>query len=348
MPQSLLSVIVLATGNATELNRCFDSILKQSYKNVEIILALPEESNTDGDAVTALQKKSAAIRIVSGKPGDTPAKVIHEAVAAANGTFLNLLNGTEFYCNKNKLKHEVRLIRKYNAEGIEVAAYSNMAHCYENGKQIDIIGIRKKEFRPDDFSSSEILSARLPRDLLFTKAQYEKTGGLDTALPDYERVDFFIRLAAHYLFVCTDRTGVAIQHDKNDLFAARTAEQLKWQRYIFEKQFVISEPHFEIKQARTCQFLNDLKLQYITAILASENGDNNKSVITNEAEVVDTLYAILTEQDKKNKAGYAKMLNRFFDTRLQELMAHQDFVFSDIVWKIGQAAGEMVNRIKKK
>lgn len=62
MKQTLISVVVPVYNVHSFLTKCVDSILIQSYKNLEIILV--DDGSTDGSAeeCDALQKKTTASR----------------------------------------------------------------------------------------------------------------------------------------------------------------------------------------------------------------------------------------------------------------------------------------------
>ena len=66
--QPLVSILIPARNEEKNIERCLKSILKQDYRNTEIIVLNDNSTDRTGEIVKRLAEKDSRIRLVSGKP----------------------------------------------------------------------------------------------------------------------------------------------------------------------------------------------------------------------------------------------------------------------------------------
>jgi chlorobactene glucosyltransferase len=66
--QPLVSILIPARNEEKNIERCLKSILKQDYRNTEIIVLNDNSTDRTGEIVKKLAEKDSRIRLVSGKP----------------------------------------------------------------------------------------------------------------------------------------------------------------------------------------------------------------------------------------------------------------------------------------
>ncbi len=127
-----ISVIVPVYNNEKYLHQCIDSILEQSYKNLEIILV--DDGSTDG---------SVQICDEYGQKDDR-VKVLHQVnggISAARNAGLNLASGdyiafvdSDDFLDKNMYERLLHILQANNAD-MSVCCFHQID---ENGKQFDV------------------------------------------------------------------------------------------------------------------------------------------------------------------------------------------------------------------
>ncbi len=121
MKNPLVSILIASYNKEQYIKRCINSCLKQSYKNIEIILV--DNESTDNSYITA--KKFKKIKVFKKKR----IKSIHKfntyyqldtycyAYKKCKGNIISLLDSDDFY-KKNKIRNIVKYFKKNNNANI--------------------------------------------------------------------------------------------------------------------------------------------------------------------------------------------------------------------------------------
>ena len=120
--EKLISVIVTAYNIEKYLSRCMDSLLAQTYRNLEIILV--DDGSTDGtpEICEEYVRKSNKVTVIHKENGG-PSAARNAGLAIANGEFIGYVDGDDF---------------------IEPDMYQDMlSACLKTGAQIAICSYRE-------------------------------------------------------------------------------------------------------------------------------------------------------------------------------------------------------------
>lgn len=128
---SLVSIIIVHHNNQNFLEKCFDSLYKQSYKNFEIILV--DNASTD-KSVPFVKKNYPKVKIVQNKENLGFAEGNNIGYKHSKGEYILLLNN-DTYVNPDYLQNFVYEFRKNKRIGI---AQSKI--ILTNGRGLDTCG----------------------------------------------------------------------------------------------------------------------------------------------------------------------------------------------------------------
>lgn len=92
--QPLISIIIPAYNIEPYIARCLDSVMQQTYPNLEIIVVNDGSADRTGDIITEYAKKDGRIRAVHKKNGGVSA-ARNEGIALASGSYIGFVDGDD-------------------------------------------------------------------------------------------------------------------------------------------------------------------------------------------------------------------------------------------------------------
>lgn len=135
----LISVIVPVYNVEKYLKECVDSLINQTYKNIEIILV--DDGSTDGSSLICdeIAKKDDRIQVYHKKNGGL-SDARNYGIEKAAGSYICFVDSDD-YVEKDYINSMFQNIKKYNTR-IAACGY---CHLYENGgiKEINFQNIKK-------------------------------------------------------------------------------------------------------------------------------------------------------------------------------------------------------------
>jgi glycosyltransferase involved in cell wall biosynthesis len=216
MPSSRdLSVIIANYNNAPYLGNCLDSILQQTFKDVEVVIA--DDGSSDNSP--AIIGEYAARHPDIFKPlfstvNRGVAITRHDAILKAQGAYLTTLDSDDYYCDARKLETEMRLVRQCREiEHQDVLAFSHVMVVDAGGCRDSV----RREASPirEGFIFEDLItrSCMIPRDFVMKRQTYFAAGGYDFSLATHEDWDLKIRLSRICPFRCTGISGTAYRRN---------------------------------------------------------------------------------------------------------------------------------------
>lgn len=205
-----VSIIIANYNNAQYLPECFDSILSQAYKDIEIVVVDDCSTDHSREIIQSYNSKYSGLFTPVLLPENKGvARARHQGILKAKGQYITTLDADDYYADSRKLDEEMRLVLDYkNQKNSDIIAFSNILQKINDGKT-HLAGNKKNI--AEGFIIEQILarSCMIPRDFVFLKSAYYEVGGYDFGLITHEDWDLKIRLANLYEFHCTGLTGTA-------------------------------------------------------------------------------------------------------------------------------------------
>lgn len=230
-----VSVIVANYNKAAFIRACLDSILSQTYKDLEIVIC--DDASTDG-SVGIIQDYARThgerIKSLFLTANRGVAYARHQAICAAGGEYITTLDSDDFFLDTRKIEREMTLVMGFrDKHGQDILAFSPVSMVDKNGADTGLMarGLPVREGRILEGILGR--SCLIPRDFILKKSAYFDVGGYDFSLKTHEDWDLKIRLAGEYEFYCTDSPGVAYRKAPGGLssFHFQTARNL-WQVFL--------------------------------------------------------------------------------------------------------------------
>lgn len=120
-----VSIIVATYNSASTLKDTLDSILNQSYKNVEILI----QDGGSNDNTISLAKAYKDSRIFIKQEKDSGLyDAMNKGIARATGNIVGILNSDDFYANRHVLR---TIVKSFEDEKI-MAVYGDLIYVDEN------------------------------------------------------------------------------------------------------------------------------------------------------------------------------------------------------------------------
>ncbi len=210
MNDILLSVIVANYNNESYIRDCLESIMSQTYKNLEIVVS--DDCSTDHSLEMINEYERKYPRIITVLPSSINrgvARTRHEAILQAKGEYITTLDSDDYYYDNQKLEKEMELILQYKKQDKDILAFSNIVLVKGDKTLIGIQGNSKNIKEGKIFDDIITRSCMIPRDFIMKKEAYFEVGGYDYRFPIYEDWDLKIRLAKKYEFNYTGVNGTA-------------------------------------------------------------------------------------------------------------------------------------------
>lgn len=235
--EPLLSVIVANYNNESYIRECLESILNQTYKDIEIIIHDDCSTDSSPDIIREYQENyQEIVKGIFSPVNKGVAQTRHEAILEASGEYLTTLDSDDYYDDARKLEKEMALISHYKKEkGKDIIAFSNILLVKGDKTLINVWG------NPGNIKQGRIFyeiitrSCMIPRDFVMKRDAYFEVGGFDFQFSIYEDWDLKIRLAKRYEFYYTGINGTAYRRHGTGLSAVPISRNIKGIKKVFKK-----------------------------------------------------------------------------------------------------------------
>lgn len=187
--QPLVSIVIVTYNRAEYIERAVQSILAQSYKNVEIMIVDDASTDETPRILSKINKREPRVIILTNKENLNNTKSANKGIRQAEGKYIARLDDDDFWCGLDKLKKQVDFLEK-NPEYALVGG--GIIRIDKRGKEIirylfpeDDMDIRKIILVDNTFAHSTVLYRR---DI------FEKVGCYDEQFTFLEDRDLWLKI----------------------------------------------------------------------------------------------------------------------------------------------------------
>lgn len=169
----VVSVIITTYNREKTLGAAIESVLKQSYSNIELIIV--NNGSTDGTiSVIEFYAKNHKINYIYHEEHGRYFYFLNKWISLAKGKYINILDDDDFWPDKNKIKKQVNFLEE-NPDYILVGG--GLIGVDQNGQEIARYLLPEKDA---DIKKTILISDTLAHTtVLFRKDAWEKSGGYD-------------------------------------------------------------------------------------------------------------------------------------------------------------------------
>tara|TARA_Y100000389_G_C17256641_1_gene410854 strand:- start:34 stop:789 length:756 start_codon:yes stop_codon:yes gene_type:complete len=118
----LVSIIIPYYKKQNYIKKTIISVLKQSYRQFEIIIVNDEPGKLSRNILSNLKKKDKRIRLINNSKNIGAGNSRNKAIKAAKGKYIAFIDSDDLW-KKNKLKTQVNIMMKYNYNISHTAYY---------------------------------------------------------------------------------------------------------------------------------------------------------------------------------------------------------------------------------
>lgn len=183
----LISVVIPTHNRSLMLNRAIESVLKQTYSNLEIIIV--DDASTDDTERLVLQYEDPRISYIKIKDSKGANFARNTGVRSSNGEYVAFLDDDDIWF-PNKLFLQVQMLKKNSKLGL---VYTGIEVVTEGE---DIRYSIKPKFN-GDISKNILIDNCIgtTSTVVLRRKIFEKAGGFDEKLPQLQDYDLWIRVA---------------------------------------------------------------------------------------------------------------------------------------------------------
>ena len=107
----LISVITPYYKKKKFINQTINSVLRQTYKNFELIIIYDDKNKSDLTFIKQITKKDKRVKIIDNKYNMGAGKSRKKGIELSKGKFLAFLDADDYW-NRNKLKEQISFMNK--------------------------------------------------------------------------------------------------------------------------------------------------------------------------------------------------------------------------------------------
>jgi glycosyltransferase involved in cell wall biosynthesis len=187
MTEKLASIIIPAYNVEKYISACLNSVIGQSYKNIEIIIVNDGSTDTTTTILDHYQKKDSRIQIVHKINGGL-ASARNAGLAVARGEYLFIFDSDDCMLPE-KVTSQVAWLEQHPAYDV---VYSDLVHFFDGTTKTFHLMIRPLE--SDQYKTLLKGNCINPNTICMRRTVYINIGGFDETLRSAEDWEYWLRI----------------------------------------------------------------------------------------------------------------------------------------------------------
>lgn len=181
-----ISIVVATYNSAIFIESCINSILNQTYKNIEVIVIDGLSTDSTIDKLNTIIENHSNIKLISEKDKGLY-DAINKGVKMANGDIIGFVHSDDCLANKHVLKVIFETFNQNHIDGV-----------YGNLEYVDRVNTENiiRYWKSSPFSKKLLRKGWIPPHptLFLKKSVYEKYGHFDLSYSISSDYDFMLRV----------------------------------------------------------------------------------------------------------------------------------------------------------
>ncbi len=212
----LVSVIALCYNHQKFVENCLQSVVNQTYSNVELIIVDDFSQDNSREKILNFHKKNLSVQYIFNKKNVGNCRAFNQGLKIAKGKYIIDLS-TDDILKPNRIKEQVEIFEESDKIGVVT---SDAEYIDENSNWLG--NFYQKNNAENTGKMYELLlktSFILPASMMIRKSILDNLGGYDETLA-YEDFDFWIRSAriceyAHVPKILVQQRVIAGSHSSS-------------------------------------------------------------------------------------------------------------------------------------
>ncbi len=233
MDKPLVSVITVTRNRAKLIGRCIDSVLNQSYNNLEHIIIDGASTDETDDIISGYC--DVRLKYIKLESNWSVAKSLMHGALQANGKYLTFLDSDDEYVPE-KIEKQVALMETLSEEYGLVYCWMTYFDSSNNNKVIRIHGANLKGYVPIEAAAQPTVSGT--PTFLFRKKVFLELGGWNEENPLPTDWELGARCCKRWKvdYIPESLVNVYVNHEYE-----RTSAQMRYNKVFLKKRIAMHE-----------------------------------------------------------------------------------------------------------
>lgn len=185
--QPLISIVISTYNRCDFLVRALDSVLSQTYSNIEVII-IDDGSNDGTQQAIDQYLHDHRILLIQHEHNRGLPSSLNEGISKAKGQYIARIDDDDYWHDTTKLEKQLEYMERHGSCGILGTAYINEEGVVASNPQTDLRIRKQLLFRCPICHSSAFIRASI----------FRKIGGYDESLPYAEDWDMWLRIGINH------------------------------------------------------------------------------------------------------------------------------------------------------
>jgi glycosyltransferase involved in cell wall biosynthesis len=226
----IVSVIIPTYNRESTIVRSVNSVLQQTYKNIEVIIV--DDGSSDNTINVLNDIKDERLKVIQCKENQGVSKARNIGIMAAAGTYIAFQDSDDEWL-PDKLEKQVHIIENSDADvGV---VYSSFLKIKDDKEKQLIPGTKKLKLDGDILRSLSRGNVVGSPTMLIRKEVFDSVGMFDEKLIQVEDWDFVLRVSEKYKFRFIKAPLVISYWSKNSVSSDKMLQGLENEKYLLEK-----------------------------------------------------------------------------------------------------------------
>lgn len=230
MDSPLVSVVIPNYNNAHYLKECIDSVLSQTYLNIEIIVVDDASTDNSRSIIKEISKVNENVKFYFKPNNGGVSSARNDGICRAKGKYITTLDSDDTYVSE-KIEKEVELAESFFPEKVIVFSGVNLVN--NNMNKIREVVSDYKLAQGDVFYPILFRLNAIPRDMLIPRDIITRDFLFDESMSLYEDWDFKLKLAKKFKFFYSGVEGVNYRQVDTGLSSVRALKHREAMKVVF-------------------------------------------------------------------------------------------------------------------
>ena len=215
MEDKLVSVIIPTYNRPTKLVRAINSVINQTYQNIEIIVVDDNNPDTEGrketEKIMSKYALNSKIKYIQHKYNKNGSAARNTGVKCSRGGYIAFLDDDDEFL-PNKIKSQVNCLEKLDESwGACYTKYKRL----KNGK-LDTMCAERREGQLYFEALCRNLFIQAGSNLMVRRKAFEDIGGFNETFQRNQDIEFCVRLLKKYKLAYVDQLGLIYHRHSSD------------------------------------------------------------------------------------------------------------------------------------
>jgi glycosyltransferase involved in cell wall biosynthesis len=238
MENPLVSVIIPAHNRAQLVQKAIESVLMQSYKNLEIIVVDDASDDATPQVLANFSASDPRVKVLTNEKNLGLVRNLNKGISVSRGKYIARLDDDDLWIDPGKIENQVQFLED-NKDYVLIG--SGVIKVDEQGKEVSRILFpeKDKEIREIMFLKSPFVHS----GVVFRKDVFEKLGGYNENLKVCEDYDLWMRMGKTGKFYNIPEYFVRYRESQGNLSYTQLRKIFK-QNIILVGKYRKNYPHF--------------------------------------------------------------------------------------------------------